>query len=272
MIFENSSFGSATSFDAVRTVVSRRTRACAYDRAGMAWSDPGPTPISAGLLADDLQSLLDRAGIGPPYVLVPASVGGLTAELFARRHPDSVVGLVFVDAGHSGALELVSAIPGAIALLDWVRRAVCLTPTAERFGLIEWLDPLHLRRQPGAGADRSRALIYRQAPMRTLCGIQRGRVATLQAFRDAPGLRPDIPLTVLTHDTPAGLLPPMIPIDPMKFEPLWQFMQQRLARRSSRGTWQKVPGSGHLIYASHPQAVADAILRLLDSLRGPAGK
>ncbi len=112
VIFENSSFGSAASFDAVRTVVSRRTRACAYDRVGMGWSDPGPTPISAGLLADDLHSLLDRAGIGPPYVLVPASVGGLTAELFARRYPDSVAGLVFVDAGHSGALELVTCHSG----------------------------------------------------------------------------------------------------------------------------------------------------------------
>ena len=270
VIFENSSFGSATSFDAVRNIVSRHTRACAYDRTGMGWSDPGPSVLSAGMLADDLHRLLDQAGVPPPYILVPASVGGLTAELFARRYPEEVAGLVFVDAGHSGALELVGAIPGGLEFQDWVRRVTCLAPTAERFGLIEWLDPLHLRRQPGAGAERSRALIYRRAPLATLCAMQRGRATTVEAFRAAPELRPDLPLVVLTHDTPAQLLPPIVPIHPVKFEPLWQFMQQRLARRSSRGTWQVVPGSGHLIFSSHPQVVADAILSMLSGLRGQA--
>src|SRR3990172_2880594 len=86
VIFESSGFGSSLGFDAVRAEVSIQTRACAYDRMEMAWSDAGDAVISAGLLADDLERLLDRARLAPPYILVPASIGGLTVELFARRH------------------------------------------------------------------------------------------------------------------------------------------------------------------------------------------
>ena len=244
MIFENSSFGTSTSFDAVRALVSRHTRACAYDRAGTGWSDPGPSLIPANLLADDLHRLLERAGVAPPYILVPSSIGGLTAEFFARRYPDEVSGIVFLDAGHSGALELVAAIPGGAELQDWVRRVACLAPIAERFGLIEWLDPLHLGQDPRA--ERTRALLYRRAPLATLCGMARSRAETRQAFKEVPPLRPDLPLRVLTHDNTAGLIPPILPIDATKFDPLWRFMQQQLARRSSRGTWQVVPAAAIL--------------------------
>ena len=46
----------------------------------------------------DLEQLLGRAGLEPPYVLVGHSYGGLLARLFASAHPDQVAGVVFVDA------------------------------------------------------------------------------------------------------------------------------------------------------------------------------
>jgi pimeloyl-ACP methyl ester carboxylesterase len=63
----------------------------------------------------DLQRLLERAGIAPPYVLVGHSYGGLLVRLFARAHPDQTAGVVLVDAMGR----------------DQTRRQLALWPTAQ---------------------------------------------------------------------------------------------------------------------------------------------
>lgn len=78
--------------------VRQFTTVCSYDRAGLGGSDPRPPPHGAGSAADDLQQLVSVTGLPGPYVMVGASYGGLVAQLFARRHPGSVAGVVLVDA------------------------------------------------------------------------------------------------------------------------------------------------------------------------------
>ena len=51
-------------------------------------------------MARELHRLLERAGITGPYVLVGHSLGGFVARLYRQDHPDDVVGMVLVDAGH----------------------------------------------------------------------------------------------------------------------------------------------------------------------------
>src|SRR5215213_4560193 len=57
--------------------VSGTTRVCAYDRAGMGWSEVGPDPRDAKQITGELHTLLTKAGIEGPYVLVGHSFGGL---------------------------------------------------------------------------------------------------------------------------------------------------------------------------------------------------
>jgi pimeloyl-ACP methyl ester carboxylesterase len=52
----------------------------------------------AGDQIRDLERLLDRAEMQPPYVLVGHSYGGLLARLFAHTHRDQAGGVVLVDA------------------------------------------------------------------------------------------------------------------------------------------------------------------------------
>jgi pimeloyl-ACP methyl ester carboxylesterase len=70
---------------------------CSYDRAGLGWSDGCELPRTVGQLVSELHTLLDRAGIGGPYVLVGHSFGGLLIRAYAHIHPEQVAGLVFVD-------------------------------------------------------------------------------------------------------------------------------------------------------------------------------
>jgi pimeloyl-ACP methyl ester carboxylesterase len=78
--------------------VARFTRACAYDKAFEAWSDPGPLPRTMKQEAHELRLLLQHAGVTGPYVLVGASAGGPLARVFAREFSDAVAGMVLVDA------------------------------------------------------------------------------------------------------------------------------------------------------------------------------
>ena len=76
------------------------TRVCSYDRGGYLWSEPGQRPRTYAQLALELRAGLDRIGVGPPYVLVGQSYGGLVVRGFAQRYPRDVAGMVLVDAVH----------------------------------------------------------------------------------------------------------------------------------------------------------------------------
>jgi pimeloyl-ACP methyl ester carboxylesterase len=84
----------------VQPELAKTTRVVAHDRAGLGWSDPGPTPRDAGQSARELHAALQRAGITGPYVLAGHSYGGLAQRAFAAVYPDEVAGMVLVDASH----------------------------------------------------------------------------------------------------------------------------------------------------------------------------
>jgi pimeloyl-ACP methyl ester carboxylesterase len=82
----------------VQQEVSGTTRVCAYDRAGMGWSEMGPEPRDAKQISNELHTLLEGAGIEGPYVLVGHSFGGLYMQTYAARHPDEVAGMALIDS------------------------------------------------------------------------------------------------------------------------------------------------------------------------------
>ncbi len=84
----------------VQQGAAKTTRVCAYDRAGMGWSEPGPEPRDARQISGEMHALLAKAGIESPYVLVGHSTGGLYARTYADRRPDEVAGVVLVDSSH----------------------------------------------------------------------------------------------------------------------------------------------------------------------------
>jgi pimeloyl-ACP methyl ester carboxylesterase len=93
---------SRTSLDwsLVQPEIGKTTQVCAFDRAGMGWSDPAPQdkPRTPGQIAQELRALLTNAGISGPYVLVGHSLAGKNVRMFALQHPDEVAGMVLVDA------------------------------------------------------------------------------------------------------------------------------------------------------------------------------
>src|ERR687895_502303 len=98
VILENGLGGSSlVAWSLVQPEVARFTRVCSYDRAGMGYSDPGPSPRTARRIAGELAKLLARSGIAGPVVLVGASIAGFDVRVFASDHPERAAGLVLVD-------------------------------------------------------------------------------------------------------------------------------------------------------------------------------
>jgi len=86
----------------VQSRVSRFTRICTYDRAGYAWSDPGPKPRTFAQLNLELRDALAKLGENGPYVLVGHSYGGPVLRNFALTYPEETAGIVFVDSAFEG--------------------------------------------------------------------------------------------------------------------------------------------------------------------------
>ncbi len=82
----------------VQPAVSRFSRVCSYDRAGLAWSDLGPTPRTMRQEVYELHLLLEKAKLKAPFVLVGHSVGGLIARVYAAEYPNEVAGMVLVGS------------------------------------------------------------------------------------------------------------------------------------------------------------------------------
>jgi pimeloyl-ACP methyl ester carboxylesterase len=82
--------------------VSSFSRVCTYDRAGYAWSDPGPQPRTFAQLNLELHDALAKLKERGPFLLVGHSFGGPVVRNFALMYPHDVAGIVFVDAAHEG--------------------------------------------------------------------------------------------------------------------------------------------------------------------------
>src|ERR1700730_10920245 len=84
----------------VQSKVATFTRICTYDRAGYAWSDPGPKPRTYAQLNLELHDALAKLDERGPLILVGHSFGGGVVRNYAAAYPGDVAGMVLVDIVH----------------------------------------------------------------------------------------------------------------------------------------------------------------------------
>jgi pimeloyl-ACP methyl ester carboxylesterase len=161
VVLEPGQGGVSLDFEWIAPVVASDTRVCVYDRAGRGWSDAADGPQNGAQLAADLHTLLDRAHVPGPYVLVGHSFGGLYVQSFAAQFPDEVAGLVLLD---STAPKPGPALP-SITSDNVFGRVSALVPAVAHLGagrLIAQFDyaslPPRVRDEWRANASRTRNL------------------------------------------------------------------------------------------------------------------
>jgi pimeloyl-ACP methyl ester carboxylesterase len=98
IVIESGSRGTVDSWDKVIDFLTPNASIFAYNRPGYGKSQETETPRDGSTIVEELRQVLKEKGLKPPYILVGHSLGGLYMQLFARRYPDEVNGLVLVDS------------------------------------------------------------------------------------------------------------------------------------------------------------------------------
>jgi pimeloyl-ACP methyl ester carboxylesterase len=210
---------------------------CVYDRAGYAWSEPGPMPRTALQDANELHAMLANAPVAGPYLLVAHSFGAYIARMYASRFADTLSGIVMVDPiqeedGHNP----IPGPRGVLALLP----PVGLDRLKRLYRGADAL-PADLKSEPEAYQNR-----FLFASSLIQLKYERNEFDSLPVTEQelAAAVFPaDLPLTVIT----AGR-------DPERWK-----RQERLVRLSHAGVHVQAEQSGHSVQQFQPELIVKAV-------------
>ena len=237
----NSTYGTA------QDAIAAFARVCTYDRAGLGWSDPAPAEWTQAGMVADLHRLLAAAEIPGPYVLLAHSMGGLVARTYARTYPKDVAGLVLVDATSDRNFPELEA---------------------ARVTVVAQIDAAIANAKPGVPVVGMPAGTSPEVVLAFTPEILRGVKVEFEALDRLPaemkkpdgfGALGDLPLIVIRRGKSAQ--------PPSAADVAHREGQEALAALSSNSMLIVAEHSGHTIPLDEPQVVADAVRRMLESLR-----
>jgi pimeloyl-ACP methyl ester carboxylesterase len=258
--------GGAFSIDwaLVQPKIAESTRVCSYDRAGLAWSDPGPADETVEQTIHDLHTLLRAAGEKAPYLLVGASVAGIFIQAYQRAFPDEVAGLVFSNSSN----RIGTMVHGKAGLIwelteDEIRSAFPLPGSAKGPAPTREGEPFD-RLPPGLQAVRlwlAVKLWQKWDPAKaTPESMLSWRREFLKEFDETD-----------RSDHPLGQLPVVVlSSNPAATESERRSRagaEGRLDFLSSNSVHIVASGSGHEIHLYQPDLVAQTLLRTVSALR-----
>ena len=243
---------SAASMGLIAPAVARDSRVCVYDRAGRGWSDPAASPPDGAQIATDLHTLLNRAHVPGPYVLVGHSFGGLYVRTYAAKYPDEVAGLVLVDSTAANNNPVSKSKAGSYSVLKHVSSLVA---TTSRLGLGRLLADTSFLELPPKYRDDARATAATAKEMAGALdeyGVANRSVAEAGTLRSLDA-KPLIVLTASRGNSKG-----------------WMGLQNKMAELSTDSVHRVVPGATHAGFVEDPDhaaAVTRAIHDVVVSLR-----
>ena len=272
VVFDSGAGAAGWDWVLVHSQIAIKTKACIYDRAGIAFSDASARPSTSANAVEDLHTLLSNAQVKPPYILVGHSSGSFNVQLYTYKYPQEVVGLVLVDGSHedqnarfnkvskgqwskmqeSGAIETKECIASSKAgfLVGSEKYKQCMGDPPEKFN-----------------KDLSVAYIlnYAQSKAWATYESEDGSFETsADQLRTARKPFGDLPVICLTR-TPYHWSQPGISTSTVNaMEKEWREMHIEIARLSTHGIEKVIPNSGHYIQLDRPDAVIDAINAVID--------
>jgi pimeloyl-ACP methyl ester carboxylesterase len=253
VILEAANFGMSAHWVRVQQQLAKTTRVCAYDRAGLGWSEAGPEPRDARQISSELHTLLNGAAdTEGPYVLVGHSYGGLYARMYAARYPDQVAGVVLVDSSHP---EQFTRSPQGRAMYEKTRRMGAVIPWLTRLGVIRLINfyPAH----PDLPSQQ-------RAQIEAFNSSTRQVATTVEEFSATPQTNAQVRGSQSLGDKPLAV------VSAGEQSSDWLEMQDELAALSSQSIHRVVDGATHesLLYdKGDSQVTSAAIEQVVDAVR-----
>lgn len=261
------------SWSAVHDEIAKTTRACAYSRAGIMWSDPHDAPQLAKSIAEDLHAALKNANEKGPFVLVGHSLGGPYNMVYTKYFGADVAGLVFVDTSHPDQISRGRALEALES------------NSAPSNRNSEWNSSAFLDKSAAAlnwtGIVRLVSAMEEKAGNRTESNDQAMKAYASTSF--GPSLKEDDALEQTLNeagtfrhlgDRPIVVLTAVRPVPKQelsKFDKALRengsWMQEDQAKWSSQSQHQLVHDTGHYIQLDQPAVVIDAVRSVISKVR-----
>jgi pimeloyl-ACP methyl ester carboxylesterase len=224
--------------------LSPYTRVIAYDRAGYGQSESGPFPRDCQQEVIELNTMLERALVEPPYIIVGHSLGAINAQYFAYRYPGVVAGLILLDP------PPLNWISGKADFTDLDSLANQQTQS--------FLSMADQARSSANPEDEKMAVYYE-----TLAS-EHGEMFKSSAEQiEAIGSFGDLPLTVIASGKPN----PRFGSSADRFQRFWINESKALSMRSTEGQFILIEESNHYLYRDSPQQVISETRKMITSFQ-----
>ena len=240
VVFEAGAGAFSQDWTGVQDRLAARFRTCAYDRAGLGWSDPGPAPRTLVQEVFELQDLLQVAKISGPFVLVGQSLGAMNVRLYTQKYGGEVVGIVLVDPADENSMLFMAGAERWMKLRDLARGRK--------------IPPPRRRGPPSTGYNPPDDFLGDEAQLLYL-----SRQKKPQPFGDRP-------LIVLA----AGKRPPPPGMTEDSYRDIRRAIDQDrvdAAHLSRNSKFVLDANSGHNMQLEDPKAVADAVTEVVEAVR-----
>lgn len=246
VLFEAGLGGSSIEWKPIQESLSTQVRACIYDRAGYAWSDPAPFPSHVRELARESDILLKQIGADGPLILVAHSFGGFVARELSLIRRKNMIGMILVDASHEDQLQRLEKAGGK-----------SMMPRSNSFvvSAIEVPDslPIDLKRKIQAFSRMRKTYSALHSEMTYF------RESADQVRRDRTTV--DYPLVVISRGMD------LYANDELGVQKtaIWKELQEDLALLSTDSKLIVAENSGHHVHTEQPELIVAEVIAILES-------
>ncbi|MBE0670734.1 MAG: alpha/beta hydrolase [Anaerolineales bacterium] len=257
VIMESGLGSTSLDWSLVQPELAQITRVCVYDRAGLGWSEfhPAGPPRTSRQIVQELHTLLAKADVPGPFILVGLSAGGMHVQMYANQYPEDIQGLVLVDPTPAQFMADLADQKFQALLPDL--NQFDLIQKLEAFGLLR-LIPLPgsevLEQLPAELQQEIHALSVRTGVARALYEEAAGIEASIHQVASLEPLPAEIPITIIWHG---------IPVEPIELEPLAEASLRELTGQSENGLFIIAENSGHYVTFDRPDIVVTEVSNII---------
>ena len=252
--------------------IAQITKVCIYDRGGYGWSDCSPNKRSSQQIVKELDAMLVKAGIAPPYILVGNSFGSYNVRLYASQFPEKVVGIVFTDGLHEVAMLNMSLTLRLLQL--FFMSGFAMSMLGSTLGLIRLLGMMgtfeiikkELGKFPSATRQKIKRSFYRSQHWITMWREMWNLEASAKQVHQVSNLG-NIPIVSIKSSTffKRSIWNFYMPISAAN--QLRDKMHVELLKLSTDCTQIQANRSSHFVWVDEPEAIIEAIQILVDKFK-----